>query len=216
LPAHATAVTVVVVAGAIVDQPLHPHHHRRRLRPRHDPSCWRGPRPLPLTSRLIGRWSPWTPMPLHGVIEADHVLSTVGGLAPSGLHRRTGPRHQAVKGKRTEKKKRTTTHATSRWSPARGGTGNMSGGADLHRSMGPTQGPLTPQTGTTSPTSSTLSLAAPPALPSSEAGPSDFGMPPDLKSPCGNQLLCWFAHFTAPSGKGRAPGSWDSTTGPSQ
>jgi hypothetical protein len=85
--------------------------------------------------------------------------------------------------------------------------------------QGRPQGPLAPWTATTPPTSPTPSLATSgpqPALPSSEADPSSSGTPLDLKSPCGNRLLCQFTHHAAPSGKGRAPESWDSTAEPSR
>jgi hypothetical protein len=79
------------------------------------------------------------------------------------------------------------------------------------------QGPLAPRT-TTPPTSSTPSLVAPlpSALPSIEAGPSGSGTLLDLKSSCGNRVLRQFTLFTAPISKGRSPGSWDSTIGPSR
>jgi hypothetical protein len=85
-----------------------------------------------------------------------------------------------------------------------------------HISVGPRgrpQGTLAPQTETTPPTSPTLAAPPPPppALPSPEADPSGSGTPQDLLSLCGNRVLRWFARFAAPSGKGRAPGSWDST-----
>jgi hypothetical protein len=91
-----------------------------------------------------------------------------------------------------------------------------------HNSIGPRgwpQGPLSPRIGTTLPTSPTPSLAASeplPAFPSSEAGPSGSRTPPVLKSLCSSRLLRWFNHHAVPSGKGRAPGSWDSMAGPSQ
>jgi hypothetical protein len=77
------------------------------------------------------------------------------------------------------------------------------------------QGSMAPWTTTTPPNSSTPSLAAPIqlALPSSEADPLDSDTPLDLKSMCGNRLLRWFTHFTSPTGKGQASGSWDSTVG---
>jgi hypothetical protein len=81
------------------------------------------------------------------------------------------------------------------------------------------QGLLAPWTTTTSPTSLTPSLAtpgSPPALPSSKAGPSGFGMLPDLRSLCSNRLLHRFTHLITPSGKGQVPRSWDSTVGPSR
>jgi hypothetical protein len=91
-----------------------------------------------------------------------------------------------------------------------------------HISIGPRgqpQGPLKPRTITTPPTSPIPSLIAPgppPTLPSSEANPSGSETSPDLKSPCSNRLLHRLTHHTAPSSKGRAPGSWDSTAGPSR
>jgi hypothetical protein len=81
------------------------------------------------------------------------------------------------------------------------------------------QRPLAPRTTTMPPTSPTPSLATlgpPHALPSSKDGPSGSGTPPDLRSLCGNRLLRQFTHLAAPSGKGRAPGSWDSTVVPSR
>jgi hypothetical protein len=71
---------------------------------------------------------------------------------------------------------------------------------------------------TTPPTSPTPSLDALPlpVLPSTKVGPSGSGMLLDLKSLCGNRVLPWFAHFIAPTGKGQAPRSWDSTVGPSR
>jgi hypothetical protein len=82
-------------------------------------------------------------------------------------------------------------------------------------SWGRPQGPLVPRTETMSST-----LAAPPSpspvLPSPNASPSGSGTPPDLLSPCGNQMLRWFTHFTTLSIKGRTSGSWDSTVGPSR
>jgi hypothetical protein len=80
------------------------------------------------------------------------------------------------------------------------------------------QGPMVSQTTTTPPTSPTLYLVTPPplTLPPTDAGPSSSGTLSDLLSPCGNQVLRWFARFTAPTGKGRVPGSWDSTAGPSR
>jgi hypothetical protein len=62
------------------------------------------------------------------------------------------------------------------------------------------QGPLVHRTEPSpppSPTSLTL-IAPPPALPSTEAGPSDSGMSPDLLSSCGNRVLWQFARFITP------------------
>jgi hypothetical protein len=90
-----------------------------------------------------------------------------------------------------------------------------------HITIGPRgrpQGPLAPRTKPSpppSPTSPTL-VVPPPTLPSTEAVLSGFGPPPDLLSPCGNRVLWRFAHFAAPSGKGRVPGSWDLMAGPSR
>jgi hypothetical protein len=92
-----------------------------------------------------------------------------------------------------------------------------SDGEDLHQSTG-----LTPRTARaedhTLCTSSAPSLVMPPppTLPSTEAGPSVSGTPLDLKSLCGNQMLRQFARFASPTNKGRVPGSWDSTVGPSR
>jgi hypothetical protein len=113
---HATAAAVALEDGATAAlySPLH-HHSNHCLRPRHTTVCWRGPRPLPLTGRLTGRWSPRTPTPLHGVIGG--VPSTVG-VAPIGLHRPKGSRHRAIKERRREEKRKKKTSAPSRWSPA--------------------------------------------------------------------------------------------------
>jgi hypothetical protein len=83
------------------------------------------------------------------------------------------------------------------------------------------QGPLAPRTEPSpppSPTSPTLVAPPPPplALPPTEAGQSSFGTSADLLSPCGNQVLRLFTRFAAPFGKGRAPGSGDSTVEPSR
>jgi hypothetical protein len=114
---HATAVAVAMEDGttAALYSPLH-HHSNHCLRPCHTTVCWRGPRPLPLTSRLTGRWSPWTPTPLHGVIGGDRVPSTIG-VAPTGLHWPKGSHHRAIRERRREEKKKKTS-ASSRWSPA--------------------------------------------------------------------------------------------------
>jgi hypothetical protein len=79
----------------------------------------------------------------------------------------------------------------------------------------PTTIELVPQT-TTSPTSSTPSLVAPPpsALPLIETGPSDPNMSSNLLSLCDKRVLRRFTRFTTPTGKGRVLGSWDSMTGP--
>jgi hypothetical protein len=78
------------------------------------------------------------------------------------------------------------------------------------------QGPLTSRTTMllTLPTPS-LVTPLPLALPSTEASPSGSGTLRDLKSLCGKWVLRRFVRFTAPTGKGRAPGSWDSTVRPS-
>jgi hypothetical protein len=55
-------------------------------------------------------------MPHYGVIETSRVLSTVGGPAPTELHRRTGHHHRVIKGRRREKKKKMKP-AASRQSP---------------------------------------------------------------------------------------------------
>jgi hypothetical protein len=56
-------------------------------------------------------------------------------------------------------------------------------------------------------------MPPPPSLPSIEADPLGFGILSDLLSLCGNRVLQRFTRFTAPTGKGRAPGLWDSTVG---
>jgi hypothetical protein len=109
---HAVATVVVVEDGATIARysPLH-HHTNCHLRSRHTAVCWRGLHPLPLTSRLTGRWSPRTSTPLHGVVEGGHVSSTVGVARPKGPH------HRVVRGRRREEKKKMMS-AASRWSPA--------------------------------------------------------------------------------------------------
>jgi hypothetical protein len=202
-----------VVAGATITQLLHPHSNRRRLWPLHALGCWSGPRPFPLTGRLMEpldlNASPW-------VIKVGRVPSTVGGHAPTGLHQCMGPRHRVNRGRWREKKK--TSLIRSWWSPA------LYKCRLTHRtariSIGPQgrpQGPLAPRT-TMSPTSPTLSLAVPqpPTLPSIKARSSGSSMSSDLKSLCGNRVLLWFACFTTLTIKCHAPGSWDSTVVPSR
>jgi hypothetical protein len=72
-------------------------------------------RPRPLT--LTDRWSPWTSTPLHGVVGAGCVPSTVGGRALIRLHRSMGLHHWAVRGRREKNKKKRKTSIASRWSP---------------------------------------------------------------------------------------------------
>jgi hypothetical protein len=105
-----------VEAGATTAQSSPLHHHNRYLRPRHTTVFWRDLRPLPLTDRLTGRWTPRSPMPLHEVVGDDCVPSMVG-ISPTGLHQIKDPCHRAIRGRRREEKKKTTS-ATSRWSPA--------------------------------------------------------------------------------------------------
>jgi hypothetical protein len=97
------------------------------------------------------------------------------------------------------------------------------------------KGPLASRAVTTPPGSPTPTLVVPgppPALPSSEAEPSGSELPSALPqsearpsksgsllaplSPYGNRLLRRFAHLATPTGRGRAPGSWDSAAGPSR
>jgi hypothetical protein len=141
------------------------------------------------------------------------------GLPQSGC---TSPRALVIEpsgggGGKRRRRRRVPHHGSHqpRW-----GAGDSPNGAHLHLSTGRPQGPLAPRTETTpltSPTSPTLAAPSPPplTLPSPEAGPSGSGTPPELLSPCGNRVLRRFTRFTTLSGKGRAPGSWDSTAGPS-
>jgi hypothetical protein len=203
-----------MVAGATAahSSPLH-HHSHRRLRPRHTVVCWRDPHPLPLTDRLTGRWSSRTPTPIQWVVGDDHVPSMVG-IAPPGWHRSTSPHHRAVRGRRRRRRWWVSHHGghRSHW-----GADDTLGDAHLHQSMGPT-----PRTTGTSDRHHTTNLTdsfthhAGTTVETyfQQAGCSDSGTPPDLKSPCGNWLLCWFAHLAAPSGRGRALGLRDSTAKP--
>jgi hypothetical protein len=79
------------------------------------------------------------------------------------------------------------------------------------------QGQITPRT-TTPSALLTPSLAAPPASapPPNKADLLGSGTSSDLKSLCGNRVIRWLARFATQTGKGRAPGSWDSTAGPSR
>jgi hypothetical protein len=57
LSTHVTTAAVAVVASSTIDRPLH-HHSHRRLRALQTIGYWSGPCPLPLISRLTGRWNP--------------------------------------------------------------------------------------------------------------------------------------------------------------
>jgi hypothetical protein len=76
--------------------PVPPPHGRRPYIPTTaaafictTPSHVERPRPLPPTGRCTDQWSPRTPTPLHGVAGAGRVPSTIGGRAPTGLHKST-------------------------------------------------------------------------------------------------------------------------------
>jgi hypothetical protein len=148
-------------------------------------------------------------------IEAARAPSTIEDLALTGLHRGLGPRHWVNRGRQREKKKMNPCITVV--------TGLVQ--ASLTRqttriSIGPRGRPQAPQAPRTTmpPTSPIPSIITPPPLPlpSMEVGPSGFGTPQDLKSMCGNRVLCRFAHFAAPISKGQAPGSQDSMAGPSR
>jgi hypothetical protein len=138
---------------ALVHSVAGPRHYRGRRGGRHhrrpvptsappqplgtpSPRVLERPRPLQLAGRHTGRWSPQTPTPHHGVVRSGRVPSTVGGVAPTGLHRRTGYRHHAVKGRRRRRRRRRSPHHGSH-RPC-GGVGDTPDGANLHRSTGPT------------------------------------------------------------------------------
>jgi hypothetical protein len=204
---HVTTAVIIVVAGATATQllPLHLHHHHRCLRSTPPPHCC--------------RWSSRTLIPIQGLVMEGRVLSTVG-IAPTGLHRSMiealSSSHQGEEEGGEEE------DDEHRISVVTGLVGAPMIYWMTHISIGPRgrpQGPLKPRTITTPPTSPIPSLIAPgppPTLPSSEANPSGSETSPDLKSPCSNRLLHQLTHHTAPSSKGRAPGSWDSTAGPSR
>jgi hypothetical protein len=140
------------------------------------------------------------------------VPSTIG-IVPTGLHRSMTLHHQAVRGEGREEEDEC--HISVVTGPI--------GESVIHRTArisispwGRPQGPLAPWTTTMPPILLIPFLTAsglPPAILSSEAGPSGSGTPSDLKNLCGNRLLRWFAHHAAPSGNGRVPGSWDSMPG---
>jgi hypothetical protein len=119
LPAQTATAMVIVVAGATVAWPLHQHLLLCNccLWPHHTVECWRGPRPLSLTGRLIGRWNPRTLMTLCGVTGWCRVQSTIG-LSLTRLHRPKVLRHQAYRGRRREERKMKTPAARSLWSSA--------------------------------------------------------------------------------------------------
>jgi hypothetical protein len=104
-PAHATATAVVVVAGATVAF-LHSLSHHHRLRRLHARDRWSSPRPLPSTDWHTDRWNPRTPTPLHGVVGAGRVTSTVENHVPTGLQRRMGPRNRVIIGGGGRRRKR--------------------------------------------------------------------------------------------------------------
>jgi hypothetical protein len=201
------------VVGATVDRPLHPHHHSRRLQPRHDPARWRGLRPLPADIPADGALGPQRlSMGSSGLVVCCPWL----GACPNWDAPAHGPSSSSCQGEEEGEEEEEDAHRiTVVTSPV--------GPPAIHRttqiSIGPRgrpQGPLAPQTTTTTPTSLSPSLDAPPplpALPSSEVVPLDLSTPLDLKSSCNNWLLHRFAHFAAPSDKGQAPRSWDSTAG---
>jgi hypothetical protein len=218
-PPHATTAVVVMVAGATAarQSPLH-HNNHCRLRLCHTAVCWSDPRPLPPTGWRTDRWSPQTLTPLHGVAGASRAPSTVGGHAPTRLHRSTSLCQRVMGGgggeEEEEDDERRITVVI-----------NLVGAPTICRMArisidprGRPQGLLVPRATTTPPTSPTPSLLAPPPPPglsSLEAGPSGFVTPLDLLSLCGNRVLRRFTCFTTPSDKGRVPGSWDSTARPS-
>jgi hypothetical protein len=132
------------------------------------------------------------------------------------LHQSMTLHYRAVRGRRMEEKKKTTS-ATSWWSPALLGCRRY-----VRRCTFPLVHGVDPKDcwyHELPPTSLTPSLAVPgppPALPSSEVGPSGSGTPSDHKSPCGNRFLRQFAHHAAPSGKDRTLRLWDSMVQPSR
>jgi hypothetical protein len=179
-------------------------HHHHRLRPRHTRECWSGP-PSPSPDRAVNR---------SLLSDPDaHQRGRQGGSC--ALHGRECPNRVAL------------VHDPSSSSRQGEEEGDGEDEDDEHQISvvispigapaicrtvcifiglrGGPQGPLAPRTATTPPTSTTPSLIVPrllPTLPSSEAGPSGSRTLPDLKSPCGNQMLHRFAHLAAPFDKG--------------
>jgi hypothetical protein len=141
----------------------------------------------------------------------------LGAMPPTRLHRSTDLHHRAVRGRRRKKQKKMMMSAASRWSLDPIGASAICQMACISISpWGRPLRPLAPWTATTPLTLPTLSLVVPPlspALPSPKAGPSGSGMLSDMLSPCYNWVLRWFTRFAAPSDKGHAPRSWDSTVG---
>jgi hypothetical protein len=200
MPSRALANLIV----ALLHEVAGPHHSRRGGR-RHRRSAVAPASPPPLSTlaaphrRVLER--PPSPSP-------DRPMNQV-----TPVHDPSSSIHQ---GRRREEKK--TMSARSRWSPAplgcrryvrRQGSPSVHG-ADpkdrWHQGPPPRRQPRRP-------------LPSPRqdrSLPSSAAGPSGSDTPPDLKSPCSNRLLRRFTHHATQSDKGRAPGSWDSTAGPSR
>jgi hypothetical protein len=139
------------------------------------------------------------------------------GNTPTELHRPKGPRHRAVGGEEGREEEEDNERCITVV------TGPIEA-LMIHRMAcifigpwGQPQGPLAPRTETPPPSSPTLAAPLPPplVLPSPEVGPSGSGTLPKLLSPCGNQVLRRFPRFTTLSSKGRAPGFWDLTAGPS-
>jgi hypothetical protein len=205
---HATTAMIIMVAGAIA------HGHRSctlttttAFSCATPPHVGAAPHPLPPTDRCIGHWSPRTPTPIRG--------SCLNRVASVHMPSSSGLQGEEEGGEKEDDECHISVVVGPVGAPTIRRTAH---GAHLHRSTGHPQGLLAIRTATMPPTSPTPSLAVPgpsSALPSSKAGPSGFGMPPDLKSLCGNQLLHWFVHLVAPSSKGHVPGSCDSTAGPS-
>jgi hypothetical protein len=115
--AHATA--VVVVVDTIVAWPLHQRNHHHCLQPLHAQGCWSGPHPLsfPPTGRRTDRGDLGPRRLTMGSSRPVVCHPRLRTMPQSGLHWCTSPRHQVIRGRRREKKKKTKP-TESQWSLA--------------------------------------------------------------------------------------------------
>jgi hypothetical protein len=212
--AHVTIVVVTVVASTIVDRSL-PHHTRRCLQPLQTLGCWSASRPLPPIDRITADGT-LRPRRLSKRLSGPSVCRPRLGFMPQpgctgGRFLIMGPR-----GGGGGRRRRWTLMDLGGHRPCTRVV-DPPDSEDLRWSTRPTPKDHMCLRTTTPPASSSPSLVAPHASapPSTKVSLSGSGTSSDLKSPCGNWVLRQFARFTTPTGKGRAPGSWDSMVGPS-